>query len=230
MDQRELLKVFGWMLLFSTLEVMHLLILGAYVPADRLAGLALLSLPTIVLSGVGAICLTMGKEIGAFAIYAAFALMGLGFMNIVYLPFAPKLVKLGLRTADVMLAINFLIVGGLAWLHWLMLRWSPSRSVAWQRGVIVALLAIAAGGHFLQRSSLTYVNGTVASLEGLGVRHELGKRLAPLASQTPIEQMGVLLPRGAQLLFSGKTSETNATTFATEHGLELMDLPRRRRR
>src|SRR5687768_17301066 len=111
----------GWCVLVTTATYLPILFAGAkltQIRPDMTTSLVWMGFPTIVLSLIGGLALVLHRQVGAYFIYLATILMSFGSMPITYVPLVKRLIEFGPYQGDVLMILNYLLVGVLAFDHW----------------------------------------------------------------------------------------------------------------
>ncbi len=218
----------GWLIVLGAVTVLPMALVGLLslrtVPA---AGVFLVigTVPGMLLAMCGGVALILRRLPGFYLVYLA-AVISLFTVRIPFVPIPIHWLPFGEASAFVLRGLDWVVVGLLAWAHWVLIEDEPRERVKWHRlgWVMVAVVALGALG--LWQLQFSRQNGQVAAPPNLP---HLGSFLATLESVGPIEYRSVATayPAGVTLVFSGQTTETNLATVAQE--LKLTAFPAEQR-
>lgn len=214
----------GWCILLTSAGFVPVIFAGlklAHARPEAAGALAWMGLPSVLLSLFGGILLVTHRRVGAYFVYLATILTSFGAMNVPFIPFANRLLDIGPYKADALLALNYLLVGVLAWDHWRSFEESEPKQARTGRGLIVGLVAISLVCAAYMRSRVEHLDGQAPQL---AVLPYIGMLAAPLDSATPVAYRGVYTKgqEGLTMVFSGRTTEANLQVFAAAHNLRTV--------
>jgi len=217
----------GWCVLAAAITQLPMMVGGILAfPYSQKIGLLLLGLstPVVALLLAGGLGLIWQRSFGFYCVYAATFFGGIGGLKVSYLPFVQGLLKIGPHTEDVFLGLNLLIVGLLAWEHFIRL-WelAPGREQA-HRLVLTVVLALGLCSVGFGRAMINHERGEAVSI---GAVPFAGPLLASLKLDGSVRFVAVhtKLQNGITLSFSGKISEASLADFAQANSLKAVDTP-----
>lgn len=217
----------GWCVLFAAITQLPLIVVG--VMGARLAsgvGAALLFtfLPGFLMLVAGAVGLLRRQFYGYWCTYLATFFGAIGGLRTSFIPFIQRWLNIGPHTGDLFLAINLVIVGVLAWEHYLRLHELEFPRQRLHRIAMICIFVLGLGVVAFGRSMEVYRNGEAPTASAIPVA---GPHLASLKTEGPVNFVSVQnkLMNGIDLVYSGKATEENIRRFVETENLKPLDKP-----